>query len=283
MVDTPAVEEPFSPASGTTNPADKEDLVRPSAPARAAVHHRDVGAVRLLRHAGAADALSDQAFPVLATSQATGLYGGYHRAGLPDAADRRLPRRPVSRLEALGEVRRDPDGDRLFHAVLRRRSRPSPTRSIDGQRYEVSGRQFRRPADQRPQRGALRRRPAASSCRSSGNDDGIDLAARADGQVAQHARQGRDSSRAASAIALYDRDHADRAVADLGRQRLLQAQHLDHRRRALRAGRPPPRRRLHHLLHGHQPRLDPRAAASARCSPTGSAGGPASASPASAC
>ena len=38
------------------------------------------------------------------------------------------------------------------------------------------------------------------------------------------------------------------------RQRLLQAEHLHHGRRPLPAGRPPPRRRLHHLLHGHQPR-----------------------------
>ena len=41
--------------------------------------------------------------------------------------------------------------------------------------------------------------------------------------------------------------------ADL-RQRLLQAEHLDDRRLALSAGQPEARRRLHDLLHGHQPR-----------------------------
>ena len=135
MVDTPAVEEPFSPASRHVESRRQEDLVRPPAPARAAVHDRDVGAVRLLRHAGAADALSDQAFPVLRPPGDRPLRR-LHRAGLSDAAGRRLPRRPVSRLQALGEVRRDHDGDRLFHAVLRR-SPAKPYATIDGQRYEV--------------------------------------------------------------------------------------------------------------------------------------------------
>ena len=67
----------------------------------------------------------------------TGLYGGFTAlvyltpliGGL--IADRYLG------LEALGEVRRDPDEPRLFHSVLRRRSRPSRYAMIDGQRYEV--------------------------------------------------------------------------------------------------------------------------------------------------
>ena len=62
-----------------------------------------------------------------------------HRARLSDAADRRPARRPLSRLEALGEVRRDPDVARLFHPLLRRpagqalsrRSTASATRSSD--------------------------------------------------------------------------------------------------------------------------------------------------------
>ena len=42
------------------------------------------------------------------------------------------------------------------------------------------------------------------------------------------------------------------------RQRRLQAEHLDPGRQSLRAGRSAPRRRLHDLLHGHQPRRVPR-------------------------
>ena len=77
MVDTPTADTPREPDISHVNPADGGDLVRPSAPAGAAVHHRDVGAVRLLRHAGDADALSRPTISCSATSTTTGLYGGF--------------------------------------------------------------------------------------------------------------------------------------------------------------------------------------------------------------
>ena len=65
------------------------------------------------------------------------------------------------------------------------------------------------------------------------------------------------------------------------RQRRLQAQRLHPGRRALPARRSPPRRRLHHLLHGHQPGRVPATSSAAR-SAGGTAGTTASPPPASA-
>src|SRR5438309_308391 len=80
----------------------QENLVRPSATARAAVHHRNVGTVRLLRHAGAADAVPDQAFPFFRPAGDRALRRLY-RSRIPDAADRRPARRPISWVQTLSE------------------------------------------------------------------------------------------------------------------------------------------------------------------------------------
>ena len=257
MVDTPAVEEPFSPDIGPHQSRRQEDLVRPSAPARAAVHHRDVGAVRLLRHAGAADALSDQAFPVFATSQATGLYGGYTAlvyltplvGGL--LADQYLGSKRSVKFGAIVMA--------IGYFTLAFGGSPAkPYATIDGQRYEVVVDNF---VDRPTQRPAARRATSsttARSCRSAATRTGRSRCSTMATERASGCRRAR-CERGRRAQSADDRDHADRAVADLGRQRLLQAEHLDHRRHALRQGRSAPRCRLHHLLHGHQPRLDPRA------------------------
>ena len=147
-----------------------------------------------------------------------------HRARLSDAARRRLSRRSVSRVEAIGEVRRDPDGDRLFHALLRRPDRQAlcddrraalrgPDRSGHGRRNPICDRQG--PASQDP--GQPRCQRVAGRRRRIGRAVG---------------RQGRAPAGRGSQPVLRD-DPADRAVDGVGRQRLLQAQHLDHGRRTL--------------------------------------------------
>ena len=142
MVDTPAVEEPFSPASGTTNPADKKTWFgHPRQLARLFTTEmwerfgyygmRALLTLYLTKHFLFSRPAGDRPLRRL------------YRAGLPDAADRRLHRRPISRLEALGEVRRDPDGDRLFHARASAAQPAKPYAIIDGQRYEVQVDNFR--------------------------------------------------------------------------------------------------------------------------------------------
>ena len=95
-------------------------------------------------------------------------------------------------------------------------------------------------------------------------------------------------------------DHGGRPVHDLDagradlqvrprhhhlRQRPVQAEHLDHGRQAVRRQRRSSRRRLHHLLHGHQPRRvfsrrsspaswPTRCSARRRCRPTRSCSSP---------
>ena len=76
MVDTPTADNPREPDITPRQSGRRGDVVRPPETARAAVHHRDVGAVRLLRHAGAAHALSRQLFPLLATHDQRP-YGGF--------------------------------------------------------------------------------------------------------------------------------------------------------------------------------------------------------------
>ena len=100
-----------------------------------------------------------------------------HRAGLSDAADRRPDRRPLSRLEALGEVRRDPDGARLFHALLRRRDRPSRTRRSTASATKCRS-TMRRPADERPARSSASSSPDGQRLLIRGNEDGSVVAAR---------------------------------------------------------------------------------------------------------
>src|SRR5213075_3263412 len=92
-------------------------MVRPSAAAGAAVHHRGDGALRLLRHAGAADALPGAAFPLFRPDNDRTLRRLY-RIGLSDPADRRPDGGSLPRVEALSEIRRDPDEPRLSDAVL---------------------------------------------------------------------------------------------------------------------------------------------------------------------
>ena len=70
---------------------------------------------------------------------------------------------------------------------------------------------------------------------------------------------------------------------DRDRQRLFQAEHLDHRRDALRQGRPAARRGLHDILHGASTSARSAARYSARSSRHGSAGGRVSPSSSSAC
>ena len=165
MVDTPAVEEPFSPASGHTNPADKSTWFgHPRQLARLFTTEmwerfgyygmRALLTLYLTKHFLFSRQPGDRPLRRL------------HRAGLSDAADRRPPRRPVSRLQALGEVRRDHDGARLFHARLRRLAGQALR---DDRRPALRSRRrpFRRPAD-----AAIRTKHATSSttarsCRSA--------------------------------------------------------------------------------------------------------------------
>jgi POT family proton-dependent oligopeptide transporter len=85
-----------------------------------------------------------------------------------------------------------------------------------------------------------------------GREDGsIDLIA-PDGTVARHLPERRAARRGGPRWLARGAD-ADGAVGGGGGQRLLQAQHRHHGRRALCRGRPAARCRFHHLLHGHQP------------------------------
>ena len=118
MVDTPAVEEPFSPASGKRNPADKGTWFgHPRQLARLFTTEmwerfgyygmRALLTLYLTKHF----IFSDQ--------QATGLYGGYTALVYLTPLVGGLIADQYPRLQAVGEVRRDHDGDRLFHARLR--------------------------------------------------------------------------------------------------------------------------------------------------------------------
>ena len=205
-------------------------MVRPSAPAGAAVHHRDVGAVRLLRHAGAADALSSPSISCSATRPPTGLYGGFTAlvyltpliGGL--LADRYLgSKRSVkfgAILMSLG----------YLTPLLRRRRRPSRIATIDGQRYEVADRATGEAAT------AISSSPAASACRSRAMTTAVGLRCVARGRQRRRrraARQGGFEAGGERDPFFIDPD-ADRLSIGHRRQRLLQAQHLDHRRLALR-------------------------------------------------
>ena len=98
-------------------PAGLRRMVWPPRAIETPVHHRDVGAVRLLRHAGDPDALSRQAFSFQRYHQHRNIRR-VHRAGLSHPADRRPHCGSLSGVETFGEVRRDPDGAGLFHALL---------------------------------------------------------------------------------------------------------------------------------------------------------------------
>ena len=230
MVDTPAVEEPFTPASGKVNPADKGTWFgHPRQLARLFTTEmwerfgyygmRALLTLYLTKHF------------LFSDSQATGLYGGYTAlvyltplvGGL--LADQYLgSKRSVkfgAIMMAIG----------YFTLALRRLAGQA---LCDDRRPALRGRrrQFRRPADERSAA-----RPATSSTTGKklqirGNEDGsISLLEQRPGSAHACPRAAFESGgRPRSAD---HRDHAARAVADLGRQRLLQAQHLDHRRHAL--------------------------------------------------
>ena len=159
MVDTPAVEEPFSPASGHVNPADKGTWFgHPRQLARLFTTEmwerfgyygmRALLTLYLTKHFLFSDQPGDRPL--------RRLYG----AGLSDPARRRLPRRPVSRLQAVGQVRRDPHGDRLFHARLRRLAGQA---LCDRRRPALRGRRRSISTTGRP---ATRTRRATSSTRA---------------------------------------------------------------------------------------------------------------------
>src|SRR5678816_4647283 len=94
-------------------------MVRPPTAACAAVHDRGDGALRILWHAGTADALPGAAFSLFRPDHDRPLRRLY-RAGLSDSIDRRPDGRPLPGIEALGQVRRHPDEPRLPDFVLRR-------------------------------------------------------------------------------------------------------------------------------------------------------------------
>ena len=158
-----------------TNPADKKTWFGHPRPACAPVHHRDVGTLRLLRHAGAAHALSDQAF-LFSDQQATGLYGGYtalvYLTPLVGGfiADQYLG------LQAVDEIRRDHHGDRLFHARLRRLAREALSRrsTASATRSSVDNFMDRPTSDPNEARFIV---DHGQKLQIRGNDDGVDFAA----------------------------------------------------------------------------------------------------------
>ena len=157
MVDTPAVEEPFSPASGRTNPADKKTWFgHPRQLARLFTTEmwerfgyygmRALLTLYLTKHF----LFSDQ--------QATGLYGGYTAlvyltplvGGL--LADQYLGSKRSVKFGAIVMA--------IGYFTLAFGGSPAkPYATIDGQRYEVVVDHFVDRPTQRPERGAVRRRP----------------------------------------------------------------------------------------------------------------------------
>ena len=91
---------------------------RPSPRPLRAVFHRDVGALQLLRHAGAARAVHARSLQI---QPARGLLRlqVVHQPRLPDAASGRFPRRPLSRQQMGRHHRRHPHGDRPILAHVR--------------------------------------------------------------------------------------------------------------------------------------------------------------------
>ena len=77
MVDTPTADTPREPDISHVNPADEGTWFGHPRQLARLFTTEVMGAVRLLRHAGAADALPDQAFPLQRPGSATGLYGGF--------------------------------------------------------------------------------------------------------------------------------------------------------------------------------------------------------------
>jgi proton-dependent oligopeptide transporter, POT family len=209
MVDTPAVEEPFSPASGRTNPAEKKTWFgHPRQLARLFTTEmwerfgyygmRALLTLYLTKHF----LFSDQ--------QATGLYGGYTAlvyltplvGGL--LADQFLGSKRSVKFGAIVMA--------IGYFTLAFGGSPAkPYATIEGQRYEVVVDNF----VDRPTSAPNEARYIVDNGKKlliRGNEDGS-ISLLDNGVEAQH--------------------HAHRAVADLGRQRLLQAEHLDHRRHAL--------------------------------------------------
>ena len=162
MVDTPTADSRGEPDITHINPAAEETWFGHPPAAGTAVHHGNVGAVRLLRHAGAADALSHQALPVRRSDHHRALRR-VHRARVSDAADRRAARGSLSRLQAQREVRRDHDGGRLFHALLRRRDRQA-ARGDRRPALRGAGHRRARPSDlDRPGKALRHRRRAEAA------------------------------------------------------------------------------------------------------------------------
>ena len=132
MVDTPTADSPLEPDITHVNPADEKTwfghprqlsrrLFSTEAWERFGYYGmRAILTLYLTHHFLFAQGVADRPLWRL------------HRSGLSDAADRRAAGGPLSGLEALGEVRRDHHGGRLFHPLLRRRKRATPMSIMDG-------------------------------------------------------------------------------------------------------------------------------------------------------
>ena len=207
MVDTPAVEEPFSPGVGQDNPADKGKWFG---------HPRQLARLfttemwERFGYYGMRALLTlylDQAFPLFG-QQATGLYGGYTALVYLTPLARRPARRPVPRLEARGEVRRARHGARLFHARASAASPAKPYATINGQRYEVSS------TISSTGRPATRTRHATSSTRARSYRSAVTRTARSPSRQragGERIAQGLFRVAGARPRSADDRDHADRS------------------------------------------------------------------------
>ena len=145
-----AMADPIAPAVEHAAPPARPRVLRSSPRPLDAVLHRDVGALQLLRHAGAPDPVHDRAGGdrrprVRHGGRGRGLRP-LHLDGVHEHAARRLARRPRHRPAPRGALRRHPDRQRpLQHGVPVARhvlSRPVPDRhrhrAAQGQRQRAS-------------------------------------------------------------------------------------------------------------------------------------------------